>query len=69
MLLVANVPQEEFDMTKYYYNRDGISSAEQQQLMQQQHLQSDNRSYNPYLPQGSGAVTGGGSYSMHPQGT
>jgi hypothetical protein len=59
-------------MTKYYYNREGISSAEQQQqlMQQQQHLHSDSRSYNPYLPSGgSGAVAGGGSYSMHSQGT
>jgi hypothetical protein len=46
-------------MTKYYYNRDGITSADQQILQQQQqHLHSDSRSYNPYLP--------GASYPMQP---
>lgn len=50
--------QEEFDMTKYYYNRDGMASSEQQQAMSQ-HVHSDSRGFNTYIP-------GGPSYSaMH----
>jgi hypothetical protein len=63
-LLILLDGQEEYDMTKYYYNREGLSSSDQQllQQQQQQHLHSDSRSYNPYLS---------GSYPMQqppPQG-
>lgn len=49
--------QEEFDINKYYYNREGAATTDQMQP----HMHGENRGYNGYMQQG------GPNYSMHGQ--
>lgn len=49
--------QEDFDINKYYYNREGVITSDQMQP----HMHGENRGYNGYMQQG------GPNYSMHGQ--